>query len=174
MAGKEETKEVQSPFNFWEYIEMLESDHKLEIMELKERLEEEGAEVARLQMELEKKENARTEAEVKADFWMRMNKVTEKVMIMKTKVAKHLNEVVPEKDSSFLEKVQKNPGRKKKQPKQRNKNPVKTQQCPMSLMKIPMTSQKNVVVNLKNQAANQMTTHAMMTLTIPFPAVASM
>ena len=167
MAGKEETKETESPFNFWEFIEMLESDHNLEIMELKE----EGLEVVRLLKELENKEKSRAEAEAKAVFWMRMNEVTEKVMMMKTKVAKHINEVAPENDSSFLEKVQKNPGRKKQQPKQRKKNPVKTQQFQMSVTKIPMTSQKNVAVILRTQAANQKTNHPMMTMTNFFPGL---
>ena len=140
MAGQEEKKET---FDFFELIDMLESDHKLEVMELKQLVEERELEVAKLNKELENKEASRKEAWTRVDFWYRMNEATSK--LVKMNVTPKQN---PVKDP-FLEKGQRKPTRKKK------KNQMKSQKLNMNLMTNSLPMQRNMMTNLKTQIMKQ-------------------
>ena len=165
MAGHEETEEVQSPFNFWELIAMLDEDHKLEIVELKDKLEEKEEEVSRLNKELEKKEAARKEADERAVFWYRMNETMEKVMRMKYQ---QIPKEAVSKNDPFLEIGQRKPGRMKDVKAKNVTNLKKRQNLQMMNLKTnpmmsPMQRQRNMIMNQKTMQT-MMTMQPMMTM----------
>ena len=181
MAGQEELKEA---FNFWELISMMDDEHKQEVEELKQCLEEKELEITELTNELENKVASKKEAEERADFWYRMNETTSRLAKMQLAVEKN-SKVKTEKDS-FLEKGQKKPGRKKRKiPSQ--KKQMKIQNSQMNLMPMIaisrqlnqgtnmmtmsiMPRQMNMMTNLKTQNMNRMTVKPMTMTPMFMPA----
>ena len=162
MAGQEETEEAQTPFNFWELIAMMDEDHKKEVLDLKETIEEKDVEISRLnkelEKELEKKEKAKIEGDERAQFWYRMNEVTMKLMRMKGN----------QENYSFLEKGQRNPGRKKHTIMQSQTNSMMNTR--KNVMMNPIQKQRNPIMNLQIQNMVQMTVKPTMTMPTSLPS----